>query len=1090
MTGADVIYGEGQNDQIIGGYGNDWISGGTGDDAVLGDDGLIFASRNNALGEPLNGIAGLTAAQRDVTITTPGNMQTAVINVTGQLKYAVDLTPFSDDPNWNALKDEFNGPGSTQSITTVHNDDIIFGGLGSDSIHGGSGDDALSGTEASVLSFGQQYDINGNLIGTVEIDYSHPFNPGNELAFNPVDVDGKHHDKRSRAGEFALYDEYDPMRSILLNADGSLNKTNSGMQFFLNNNATEGPLDTKWDPANAQNPTDGDDILFGDNGNDWIVGGTGRDDMFGGWGNDLLNADDVLTTNGGLNNVPESSPSWEDRAYGGAGKDVLIANTGGDRLIDWVGEFNSYLVPFSPFGMATVSRTNQPQLPEYLYALSANDGADFTRAVDAHTDPVRNGEPAGELGLIRQSDKSQWHDQTGAPTDPQAGNTPGTKRDVLRTSNLAAGAALAFFPAGGKWASSSTNYTGATPSTAVTTTGNTTVTSGDAISLFDLDTWLHPFYEVLATMKLSTTNGAGKQVSFIIFDYQSATDFKYAGLDALNGTLRVGHRTTAGWVDDAVVSAKLNTNSNYSPTLTVNGQTATISFGNGNNISSASFTFSDPLNDGMIGLGTYGGSANFLNITVQQLPHAFYYNVSEDFSDGIPNGFRQDSGTWTTTSGTSGRFSAAVPVSGVALSTRNFVTAPLAYTEYSATVRANVNGTMAGLVFAVSDASNFLYAGIIPGTNQVVIGHVSNGVWTNDFVAVKTITANTDYTLLASLDRNTVNLVLNGVSVATFTYGATLVNQGRVGVFTKGGAGSFDNLLLQGEDVSFSNAGGSTVVGRNIFYNNSSFDGNSTAINAADNNAIATDKTALLPGGTASLVNYTSYSKGINGIMIDVSGALTVLTAADFTFKTGNSNTPAVWAALAAPPTIAVKPGAGINGSDRVEITFPDSVIKNTWLQITMLADANTGLSGNAVFYFGNVIGDTGDTSVNAKVTSADVAAIQSHLIGSATITSLYDINRDGKVDAADVTWAQSNTSSPATTVNLINLAGSAPVLPPVGSPATKAPSPTAATSTSSTAAPATSTSTTSSVSKKATSRSSRFFNGLLKLSIDLITGK
>jgi hypothetical protein len=28
----------------------------------------------------------------------------------------------------------------------------------------------------------------------------------------------------------------------------------------------------------------------------------------------------------------------------------MIANTGGDRLIDWVGEFNSYLVPFSPFG--------------------------------------------------------------------------------------------------------------------------------------------------------------------------------------------------------------------------------------------------------------------------------------------------------------------------------------------------------------------------------------------------------------------------------------------------------------------------------------------------------------------------------------------------------------------------------------------------------------------------------------------------------------------------------------------------------------------------------------------------------------------
>jgi hypothetical protein len=31
---------------------------------------------------------------------------------------------------------------------------------------------------------------------------------------------------------------------------------------------------------------------------------------------------------------------------------VLIGNTGGDRLIDWVGEYNSYLVPYAPFGQA------------------------------------------------------------------------------------------------------------------------------------------------------------------------------------------------------------------------------------------------------------------------------------------------------------------------------------------------------------------------------------------------------------------------------------------------------------------------------------------------------------------------------------------------------------------------------------------------------------------------------------------------------------------------------------------------------------------------------------------------------------------
>src|SRR5205085_5328335 len=128
-------------------------------------------------------------------------------------------------------------------------------------------------------------------------------------------------------------------------------------------------------------------VIFGDNGNDWMVGGTGRDDVYGGWGNDLINADDNQTTNGGLNNATDTAASYEDRAYGGAGKDVLIANTGGDRLIDWVGEFNSYLVPFAPFGMATVSRTLQPQLAEFLYVLSASDGADPTRFTDTNGDP-------------------------------------------------------------------------------------------------------------------------------------------------------------------------------------------------------------------------------------------------------------------------------------------------------------------------------------------------------------------------------------------------------------------------------------------------------------------------------------------------------------------------------------------------------------------------------------------------------------------------------------------------------------------------------------------------------------------------------
>ena len=47
-------------------------------------------------------------------------------------------------------------------------------------------------------------------------------NPGDVLAFNPVDLDGQHLNNRFRAGEFFLYDEYDPLRKILLTATGEL----------------------------------------------------------------------------------------------------------------------------------------------------------------------------------------------------------------------------------------------------------------------------------------------------------------------------------------------------------------------------------------------------------------------------------------------------------------------------------------------------------------------------------------------------------------------------------------------------------------------------------------------------------------------------------------------------------------------------------------------------------------------------------------------------------------------------------------------------------------------------------------------------
>ena len=205
------------------------------------------------------------------------------------------------------------------------------------------------------------------------------------------------------------------------------------------------------------------------------------------------------------------------------------------------------------------------------------------------------------------------------------------------------------------------------------------------------------------------------------------------------------------------------------------------------------------------------------------------------------------------------------------------------------------------------------------------------------------------------------------------------------------------------------------IVARKLFYNRSGYDGGSPAANAADDGAIAIDKMALLPGGTATLANYSNYARGLNGIMIDLAGApnAAAITAADFTFKVGNDDTPDEWTAAPAPASVSVRLGAGVGGSDRVTIIWSDNAIENQWLQVTVKNSANTGLAVADVFYFGNAIGESGDSPLNTAVDRYDEQAVLAHFTssGATTITDPFDFNRDGLVNETDKSVAQANHS-------------------------------------------------------------------------------
>ena len=111
---------------------------------------------------------------------------------------------------------------------------MIFGGWDDDFLHGGSGDDAISGAEALPDSYVQMYDFactstqqtDNCVVGLVRTDFAHPWNPGDILRFGDDTNPWLHNGRIApRMGEFLLYDEYDPRRAILFNADGTVWKS-------------------------------------------------------------------------------------------------------------------------------------------------------------------------------------------------------------------------------------------------------------------------------------------------------------------------------------------------------------------------------------------------------------------------------------------------------------------------------------------------------------------------------------------------------------------------------------------------------------------------------------------------------------------------------------------------------------------------------------------------------------------------------------------------------------------------------------------------------------------------------------------------
>ncbi|WP_407493414.1 hypothetical protein [Pseudooceanicola sp. MF1-13] len=849
QTGDDVMFGNAGDDALHGERGNDILYGGTGQDGILGDDGLLRKARipleANGNGEELmvETLWGINhTLQVNEEISTPGNLQRSIINIEGALYVEADLLAFRTGTD--AGDQQFN--------------DIIFGGWQSDWIHGGEGDDAVSGAEALPFYYsaaGSDFTTINTLLASMQNGSSlfDAENPAQPLPFwsafalyNPGEIlrhegkmtgDDVHQNFGNFEAEFAAYDSYNPRDRVFVdtetglsvpievliaayNFDPETGVLPDGVIEFILNFETEGEGQTEADIAAGDSQylgfpvdgvtlwNDGDDRIFGDLGNDWIVGGTGRDNMYGGRGNDLLNMDDEHNTNGMLNDDPDAYQAYGDIAYGGAGRDVLILNTGADRSIDWVGEFNSYIVPFSPFGAFHISRSLQPQLAEYLLDLSEADGADRTgpdlglylehKSEDVKTydpDADRNLEPFGELGMVRQQD-FDWGDQTGAPADPQAGNIQG-KREIMRRALFSDeplqgggggnggngggnGNAQGFAATAGTWQVQSGSFD-----------ADPVILGEEAVSLFHLGEQQPEYMELLATVNMEKDKQGWGSNGFVIFDYQDENTFKFAGVDAATDKIQIGERTIDGWNVLTQSNMQMRDGTNYNLTVALNGTLATI-YVNGQN--ATSHNFGDPLNDGYIGLATNGARASFDNWQVQKLPPVITFENTYGF-DADMGDLSAQSGLWSVSGG---RLDAAVS-DGFALAAT-----PIDVALYSMVEVESVFETddTAGVVFDYYSDTNFKFAALDSALGQVVIGHVTDRGVNIDVSADVDLSGSGDHTLVVRMLGSGVSVSLDGTSVVGHAYGAIL-NDGGVGVMALDGAASFETVTVRGDDPAY-----------------------------------------------------------------------------------------------------------------------------------------------------------------------------------------------------------------------------------------------------------------------------------------------
>jgi subtilisin-like proprotein convertase family protein len=327
---------------------------------------------------------------------------------------------------------------------------------------------------------------------------------------------------------------------------------------------------------------------------------------------------------------------------------------------------------------------------------------------------------------------------------------------------------------------------------------------GDAVSVLHLDATIPTYFEMQATINAGKPTGGFKSNAYFIFDYRSASDFKFAGIDISNDKLEMGHRDASGWHVLDQDNARLKPDKDYHVLLAINGTVATLVV-DGSEI--FHYTF-DPyvdadgdswgLNAGMVGLGAENSIARIDNVAIQVLPPEITLEQTNEF-DHDPSALfaeHEPVGAWKVDDG---HYKVSSTSAEAAYS---IITLPI-NSNAMLTLSTTLNTTgMSGFIFDQYSADDYKFVALSALSGELVIGHYTakGGLVIDN--STDSIMADDDHELKIVLKGSTVSVELDNQVVLGHAFNAVVVD-GAYGLYHSGGAANFDTFTMQTNDRAY-----------------------------------------------------------------------------------------------------------------------------------------------------------------------------------------------------------------------------------------------------------------------------------------------